>query len=185
MSISTHSPRFPAELALIVLALVGLALAVATSGASASGSDKRTTERFVVRGEDTVKENGPCPAGVCKLELADGSFRGTIGTGAYNGTVDLKVAEAFANGEGGVCAPIKGRIVLGAGTPNRLTVGLWGDSCQDGAGDLEKASFTNMARFVVKHGTGMYAKARGSGLASFSEDATDRERMTLIGHISR
>ena len=27
--------------------------------------------------------------------------------------------------------------------------------------------------------------ARGGGLASFSEDATDRDRMTLIGRITR
>ena len=64
-------------------------------------------------------------------------------------------------------------------------LGIRGDSCQDGDGDLTQASFTNVAEFVVKHGTGVYSKARGSGLATFSEDASDRERMTLIGTIYR
>jgi hypothetical protein len=138
-----------------------------------------------VRGEDTVKDADECPAGVCKLELADGAFRGTLGNGAYNGIVDLEVARAFENGEGGLCAPIRGSITLGAGTPDRLILALRGDSCQDGEGDVTQASFTGLARFVVKYGTGAYSKARGSGIASFSEDASDRERMTLIGRISR
>ena len=61
--------------------------------------------------------DAPCPAGVC-LQLTDGTFRGTpVGTGAYTGSIELNVAEAFPNGEGGVCAPIRGEIVLGAGTP--------------------------------------------------------------------
>ena len=62
--------------------------AVATSGANAAGSQPakhRSSERLVVRGEDTVKDT-PCPAGVC-IELADGVFRGTpVGTGTYSGT---------------------------------------------------------------------------------------------------
>ena len=190
MSISTQSRRLSAALGVIVLAVVGLALAIATSAAAAAphetaqSANHPSTERLVVRGEDTVKD-GPCPAGVCQLELADGIFRGTVGTGAYNGTVGLRVAEAFPNGEGGVCAPIDGRIVLGVGSPDRLVLAFSGDSCQDGAGDVTAASFTGIARFVVKHGTGAYAKARGYGLASFSEDASDREHMTLIGRISR
>jgi hypothetical protein len=192
MFISIQSRRLPAAFALIALAVVGVALAVATSGATAAGSgegaqsaNQRSSERLVVRGEDTVTDGG-CVAGVCEAELTDGAFRGTpVGTGGYSGTVELKVAELFANGEGGVCAPIKGSIVLGAGTPDRLILAFEGDSCQDGAGDPAQASFTNVAQFVVKHGTGAYAKAKGGGLASFSEDATDREHMTLIGRISR
>jgi hypothetical protein len=192
MFTSMQSRPLPAILALIALALVGLVLAVTTSGAAAAGSGKnaqsanhRSTERLVVRGEDIVTE-GPCEAGVCQLELTDGAFRGApVGTGSYSGTVELKVAEAFANGEGGVCAPIDGRIVLGAGSPDRLVLALAGDSCQDGAGDVTQASFTGLAQFVVKHGSGAYAKTKGGGLASFSEDASDRERMTLIGRISR
>ena len=137
-----------------------------------------------MRGIDTVVD-GPCPAGVCQLSLTDGAFRGTTGTGAYSGSVKLAVAAAFPNGEGGVCAPIEGEIVLGTGTPNRLVLALSGDSCQDGAGDVTQASFTGVARFVVKHGTGTYAKTRGYGLATFSEDASDRERMTLIGRVTR
>jgi hypothetical protein len=185
----THSIRIrrvPAALALAAVAALGLVLAVA--GASGSELDKqRTAERLVVRGEDTVKEanGGACPGGVCQLELTDGVFRGTVGTGQYDGSVALNVAEAFANGEGGVCAPISGRIVLGAGSADRLVLGIRGDSCQDGEGDLTQATFTGMAEFVVKYGTGAYAKARGSGLATFLEDASDKERMTLIGTIYR
>jgi hypothetical protein len=191
MFMSIQSRRIPAALGLIALAVVGLALTVATNGASAAAgpgetsesSKQRTSERLVVRGDDTVKDV-PCEAGLC-IELADGTFRGTLGSGAYAGAVQLKVAETFANGEEGVCAPMKGSIVLGSGSPDRLILALAGDSCQDGAGDPRTASFTGLAQFVVKHGTGAYEKAKGSGLASFSEDATDRERMTLIGRISR
>jgi hypothetical protein len=189
MSIATQSHRLPAALALIALAVVGLVLSLATGGATAAADGaqsvtQRTTERLVVRGEDTVRDAPPV-GDVPKLELVDGEFRGTIGKGAYNGKVDLHVSETFANGEGGVCAPIKGSIVLGAGSPNRLILALSGDSCQDGLGPVTKASFTNLAYFVVKHGTGIYANAKAFGLASFSEDATDRESMTLIGRITR
>ena len=92
---------------------------------------------------------------------------------------------AFPNGEGGLCAPIEGEIVLGAGSPDRLVLALDGDSCQDGAGDVTTSSFTNVARFVVKYGSGKFAHTRGKGLATFSEDAADHERMTLVGHITR
>jgi hypothetical protein len=190
MFTSIQSRRIPAALGLIALAVVGLALAVATNGASAAAglgetsewSKQRTSERLVVRGDDTVKDV-PCEGGLC-IEL-DGTFRGTLGSGAYAGALQLKVAETFANGEEGVCAPMKGSIVLGTGSPDRLVLALAGDSCQDGKGDPSTTSFTGLAQFVVKHGTGAYEKARGFGLASFSEDATDQERMTLIGRISR
>ena len=99
--------------------------------------------------------------------------------------MELAVAEAFSNGEGGVCAPIEGRIVLGSRTPDRLVLAVAGDSCQDGAGPPPASSFTGLARFTVKHGTGEFAGATGSGLASFSEDVEDHDRMTLIGHITR
>jgi hypothetical protein len=91
----------------------------------------------------------------------------------------------FPNGEGGVCAPIDGTITLGAGTPNRLVLALWGDSCQDGKGDLTTSSFTGVAGFVVKYGTGAYANAHGGGLYTSTEDANDHERMTLVGRITR
>ena len=99
MSTSIQSRRLPATLALIALALAGLALAFATSGAAAAGAGKsaqsanhRSSERLVVRGEDTVKDSPDCPGGVCQLELTDGAFRGTpVGTGAYNGNVELHV----------------------------------------------------------------------------------------------
>jgi hypothetical protein len=182
---SAHQGRpMRAALAVLAVALIGLAFAAMTATASASPA-KKTTERLVVRGEDTVKDGGACPAGVCQLQLADGTFRGTIGKGAYGGAFKLHVADAFPNGEGGVCAPIDGTITLGAGTPDRLVLALWGDSCQDGAGDLTTSSFTGVAGFVVRYGTGAYAKASGGGLYSSFEDANDHEHMTLIGRITR
>jgi hypothetical protein len=75
------------------------------------------------------------------------------------------------NGEGGICVPLRARLVLGAGTPNRLVFAFVGASCQDGAGPLETASFTGLAQFTVGRGTGRYAGAGGTGLASFTEDA--------------
>jgi hypothetical protein len=179
MFISRKSGR----LAMLALVLVGAAFAVT---ASASDAHHRTTERLVVRGEATIEDSPECPGGVCRLQLVDGAFRGTpVGTGAYDGAMDLEVARAFSNGEGGVCAPIEGRITLGAGTPNRLVLGVYGDSCQDGAGDLTQSSFTGLAEWVVKYGTGAYSKAKGRGTAAFLEDAADRDRMTLIGTITR
>jgi hypothetical protein len=172
-----------AVLALLTAALIGLTFAAIATVADASPA-KKTTERLVVRGEDTVKD-APCPTGVCPLELTDGAFRGTIGKGAYSGSLELHVAEAFPNGEGGVCAPINGTMTLGSGTPDRLVLALWGDSCQDGAGDPRKSSFTGLAHFKVKYGTGTYAKATGSGLMSSFEGADDREHMTLIGRITK
>ena len=67
---------------------------------------------------------------------------------------ELRVAEAFPNGEGGVCAPVAGRITLGAGTPDRIVLAVAGDSCQDGAGDPTTSSFTGLGRFTVAYGTG-------------------------------
>ena len=93
-------------------------------------------------------------------------------------------ATAFPNGEGGICAPLDGRIVLGAGSADRLVLAVSGDSCQDGAGPLTAASFTGLARFTVKRGSGSYAGATGDGLASFSEDAANHHRMTLIGRVA-
>ena len=165
-----------------VLALLAIALAFAVTG-SADAKHQKTSERLVVRGDDTVVEK-PCPGGLC-IELTDATFRGTVGTGAYSGAMKLDLANAFPNGEGGVCAPVTGHIVLGAGSPDRLDLAVWGDSCQDGAGDPAKSSFTGLTRFAVVHGTGAYAKAHGGGIASSVEDASDREHMTLIGRISR
>jgi hypothetical protein len=180
-----QSPK-PIRRALAVAALAVLSLTLVAAAAAAHGDDPpskhRTSERLVVRGDATVTDV-QCDAGVC-IEL-DGQFRGTpVGTGAYTGSIKLNVAEGFPNGEGGVCAPFKGRIVLGAGTPDRLVLALSGDSCQDGAGDPRTSSFTGLAQFTVKHGTGKYAGSTGSGLASTFEDAADNDRMTLIGRIS-
>ena len=73
---------------------------------------------------------------------------------------------------------------LGTGA-DRLVLAVDGDSCQDGAGPVTAASFTGVAGFKVTHGTGRYAKAHGRGLATFSEDAADHDRMTLVGRIAR
>ena len=185
MSSSSQRPALRFALSVLALALAGLAFAVATNPADAhdAAKAKRTTERLVVRGDATVTDS-QCDAGVC-IELTDASFRGTpVGTGAYSGTMELGVAEAFPNGEDGVCAPMRGQIVLGAGSPDRLVLAVAGDSCQDGAGNPTTSSFTGLARFTVKHGSGAYAGASGHGLATFAEDAADRDRMTLIGRVT-
>jgi hypothetical protein len=118
------------------------------------------------------------------LALAVCRFRGVPGgPGAYSGSFKLDVGHAFPNGEGAICAPLEGRMALGAGTPDRLVLAISGDSCQDGAGPLNAASFTGLAQFTITHATGRYAGATGSGLASFSEDAAKHHRMTLIGRI--
>jgi hypothetical protein len=167
----------------IVLALALLALGCAVA-ARADAKHQTASQRLVVRGDDTVVD-APCPGGLC-LTLTGGSFRGApVGSGAYTGAMKLNLADAFPNGEGGVCAPVAGTITLGADTPNRLDLAVWGNSCQDGAGDPTKSSFTGLARFAVVHGTGAYAHARGGGIGTFLEDASDREHLTLIGRISR
>jgi hypothetical protein len=169
---------------LLVLALATIALVVGTSAARAAGKH-HGEQRLVVRGDATAVD-GPCDPEVCPLALTDGRFRGTpVGTGAYTASFKLKVGHGFPNGEGGICAPLRGRIVLGAGRSDRLFLGVTGDSCQDGAGPLTAASFTGLARFTVKRATGSYAGATGSGLASFTEDAFKHHRMTVIGRIAR
>lgn len=176
----THRPA----LAVSALALVAAATpAVAAGHPDAAPAAKHHGQRLVVRGDATVVK-GPCDAGVC-LELTAGRFRGTpLGDGAYTGSVKLRLADAFPNGEGGTCAPLRGRILLGAGTADRLDLAVSGDSCQDGAGALETASFTGLARFTVKRGTGRYARATGSGQATLTEDAGNHHRMTLVGRIA-
>jgi hypothetical protein len=168
------------RLAPMLLALA--ALTVAASPAGATGHHRE--QRLVVRG-DSIAVDGPCDARGCRVELTDGHFRGTpVGTGAYTASIRLAVADAFPNGEGGICAPLEGRIVLGAGAADRLVLDVKGDSCQDGAGPLDGSSFTGLARFTVRYGTGSYARAYGSGQATFLEDAAKHHRMTLVGHIA-
>jgi hypothetical protein len=185
---SMQSPK-PIRRALAVAALAVLSLTPLAAAAGAHGDDSRpskhrTSERLVVRGDSTVTED--CDASGCQLQLAGGEFRGTLGTGTFSGDIKLNFAEAFSNGEGnGGCAPFQGRIELGSGTPNRLVLALWGDSCQDGPGDPTTTSFTGLSHFVVVKGTGSYSKASGSGIAVSLEDVADHDRMTLIGRISR
>jgi hypothetical protein len=167
-------------IALVAVAIAGLAFAAASQA-----DDKHGSQRLVVRGDATIVDGPPGPDGI-PLKIVDGSFRGApVSTGAYEGDMKLEVAKTFDNGEGGVCAPLRGQIVLGAGSPNRLVLAVAGDSCQDGAGPPPLSSFTGIAQFVVKKGTGKYAGYRGAGLATFAEDAADHDRMTLIGRISR
>ena len=179
----------PIRRALVLAALAAVGLLIVAAAVSARGDDPRTSkhrtsERLVVRGEATVTDD--CDASGCRLQLVNGQFRGTpVGTGPYTGDLKLRLTEAFPNGEGGGCAPIQGRIELGSDTPNRLVLALWGDSCQDGAGDPATSSFTNVSHFVVVHGTGSYAKATGYGTAVSLEYAADNDRMTLIGRITR
>ena len=178
---SMHLGRVGTSLALLALAVVALGLATA-----ASGSPAHTSERFVVRGEDTVKDGGACPAGVCQLEIADGAFRGTpVGSGHTREPPSSR-------------SPRRSRTARAASARRSARASCWvserptGSSSRSGATPARTApetstasSFTNVARFVIKYGTGTYAKASGSGLATFSEDASDVEHMTLIGRISR
>ena len=173
-----------AAIALLAVVLAGLAFAATATVANAQTS-KKATERLVVRGDDTVQDTGACPGGVCPMQIVDGAFRGTLGKGAYNGALNVRVADAFPNGEGGVCAPVDGTMTLGAGTPDRLVLAFSGVSCQDGNGPLPASSFTGVAHWVVKYGTGAYAKATGHGVYLSTEDANDHERLTLIGRITR
>ena len=181
LAVHVRTTLLPA-FALFVLAAVALVLAAAPADADAAD---RARQRLVVRGDATAVQ-GPCSErGVCPLELENGRFRGApVGAGAYTGSLRLKVAEQFPNGEGGICAPLKGRIVLGAGSADRLVLAVAGDSCQDGGGPLAGASFTGLAHFVITHGTGRYAHTIGAGRVQFSEDAAHDHRMTVIGAIA-
>ena len=169
----------PVSCRTLAVALAGAALAAVAPAASDAA---HPAERLVVRGTSTILD-GPCGPAGCPLQMSGGAFHGTTGAGTYSGDLTLAVANAFSNGEGGLCAPIRGRVVLGSGSPNRLVLAVAGDSCQDGQGPVTQASFTGIARFAVKAATGTYAGARGAGLAVFAEDAADQDRMTLIGRI--
>ena len=171
-------PKHWPGLGLLVLALAAFVVVFATSSAGAANAP----ERLVVRGQATAVD-GPCTAFACPLELTRGHFRSSpLGIGAYSGSLKITVGSAFPNGEGGICAPLTGRIELHrkAGDVGLL---VSGDSCQDGSGPLPGASFTGVARFRVTHGTGAYAGATGSGVASFTEDAAKHHQMTLVGRI--
>lgn len=170
------------------LPALALVLTAAATPAVATARPEKEPPRkqpLVVRGDATVVD-GPCDAAGCRLEITGGRSRGApVGTGPYSGALIVRVAEAFPNGEDGICAPLVGRIVLGAGTADRLVLGVSGHSCQDGSGPLETSSFTGLARFTVKYGTGRHARAAGSGLALLSEDAANHQRMTLTGRSTR
>ena len=171
-------PKHWPGVALLVLALTAFAFVFATNSAGAAGPE----QRLVVRGQATAVA-GPCSAFACPLELDRGRFRGTLGRGAYSGSLKLTIANSFPNGEGGSCAPLTARIELRTRSADRIGLLVSGDSCQDGSGPLDGASFTGLARFRVTHGTGAYAGATGSGLVTFAEDAAKRHRMTLVGRI--
>jgi hypothetical protein len=170
-------------LALAAVALAGLASGATAVATSAQPGKHAAAQPLVIRGDSTIVDH-PCAPDDCHFEYAGGALRGTLGTGEYTGSFDFDPATAFPNGEGGVCAPIRGTIVLGAGSPDRLVLALRGDSCQDGAGNPATSSFTTVARFSVEYGTGKYANATGAGILSSAEDVSDQDRMTLIGRVS-
>ncbi len=168
----------------LTAALLALLAAATPAVADARAGGHHDRRPLVVRGDATAVP-APCGEDGCPVELAGGRFRAApLGAGAYAGSLTVAVADAFPNGEGGVCAPLTGRIVLGAGDPDRLVLAVAGESCQDGAGPLESASFTGLARFAVRRGTGRYAHVRGAGLATFTEDAAKHHRMTLVGRLA-
>jgi hypothetical protein len=179
----THPLRRARFAVLAITALALLALALAGSTHAAGGPAKPTTKRLVVRGEDNNLPEGPCAGGVC-ARIADGSFRGTLGSGAYSGALRIHVADTYDNGEHGVCAPVDTRIELGAGSPDRLVIAAVGESCQDGSGSVTTAPFTTILRFRIVGGTGAYAGATGGGLATEAEDDHDHDHLTLIGRVT-
>jgi hypothetical protein len=191
MPFITRRPTLRPALGALVLAGGALAVSAGAAGAAdhaktAPAGKHQREQRLVVRGDATAVDGACDVDGVCPVELIGGRFRGThVGTGAYTGLIKLNVGTAFPNGEGGICAPLRGRIVLGAGTPNRLVFAVSGDSCQDGAGPPGSGSFTGLAEFTIKRATGSYAGLSGSGLAGFSEDAAKHHHMTLTGLLSR
>jgi hypothetical protein len=175
------SPLIPKHwpgLGLLALALTTFAFVFATGSAGAADPQ----QRLAVRGQATAVD-GPCSATACPLELARGHFRSSpLGSGAYSGSLTIAVGSAFPNGEGGICAPLSGRIELHRKAGD-VGLRVRGDSCQDGSGPLAGAAFTGVARFRITSGTGRYAGASGSGVASFVEDAAKHHQMTLVGRI--
>lgn len=153
-----------------LLAIVPVALALAAGGTAVASQS--APHKLVVRGEDNLSELACDATGACDAQVSGGQFRGTEGSGAYEGAIRLYLRDAFPNGEGGLCAPATGRLVFA----QRLVVALAGNSCQDGAGDPTKASFTGLLRYRIVHG-------HGHGIASVTEDASDHEHLTLIGTI--
>jgi hypothetical protein len=180
MSRSPLVPKHWPGLGLLVLALAAFALVFATTSAGAADPG----QRLVLRGQATAVA-GPCSAVACPLELDRGRYRGSLGRGAYSGSLKLTIANSFPNGEGGSCAPLTGRIELRMRSADHIGLIVSGDSCQDGSGPLDGASFTGLARFRVTHGTGAYAGATGSGLVTFAEDAAKHHRMTLVGRVRK
>jgi hypothetical protein len=151
-----------------LLAIVPVALALAAGGTAVASQS--APHKLVVRGEDNLSELACNAAGVCDAQVSGGEFRGTEGAGSYEGWTRLYLRDAFDNGEGGKCAPATARLRFA----KRLVVALAGSSCQDGAGDPTKASFTGLFRYRVVNG-------HGHGTAVVTEDANDHEHVTLIG----
>jgi hypothetical protein len=178
LSLSPHAVRR----SLLGLLAPAVALGLGAGPAAATGPDDAVHHgsRLAVRGDAKVID-GACGARGCAVTFAAGRFRGTPGgPGAYTGSRVVRVAEAFPNGDGGICAPFTGSVSLGAGSRDRLDLVLAGDSCQDGADD----AFTGLARFVIKGGSGRHAHTAGGGLATFTDEGR-RNHLTLIGHLAR
>ena len=175
-------------LGLVALLFVGLAFSAATVSAGAAGhapSDKhQAKQQLVVRGEATVTDT---PCGEARLPRAHrrplprhpGRHRRLHRRGHAQGRravpqrrgrrlrPDRRRHHARRRHPGPPRARRRRRLLPGRRRQPR-----------------RPSSFTGLAHFTVKHGTGSYADARGHGLATFSEDAADRDRMTLIGRIA-
>ena len=183
MRITRHKRGRGPALAIAVLALAGLMLEATAVATNAQPGKLQATQPLVVRGDSTIVDS-PCGPKGCHFEYAGGTFRGTLGSGGFTGGFDFDPGSVFPNGEGGVCAPIRGTVELGAGTPDRLVLAVRGDSCQDGDGYVTTSSFTTVGRFAVADGTGEYAHAAGGGTLTSVEGADDHDRLTLVGRIS-
>ena len=108
--------------------------------------------------------------------LAALALGATATAGAASAHDQRLVVRGDATAIDGPCDARGCRVDLGDGRFRRLL--------PDGSGPLESASFTGLARFAVQAGTGRYAGARGSGVASLAEDAANQHRITLIGRLA-
>ena len=125
--------------------------------------------------------------GVCRSSSTDGRFRGTpLGSRRLRRLPQARGRPGLPQRRRRHLRPARRAASCsapapptGSSSPSRAT------RARTAPGPLEAASFTGLARFTVKHGTGRYAGATGGGLATFAEDAANHHRMTLVGRIAR
>ena len=172
----SSSPLRRALLAVPALALLALA--------PAAQAGDHGAERLVVRGDSTIVDGTVRPG---RLPAADERRR--VPRHARHRRLrrrpDARRRRRRSRTARAASARRSAAASRSAPAADRLILAVDGDSCQDGAGPVTAASFTGVATFKVTHGTGRYAKAHGRGLATFSEDAADHDRMTLVGRIAR